>query len=332
MRRKLQQTGGSTLIVSLPKDWVRRMKLKKGDEVDIIETENYLLISPRTEIKDEAEITMTREDSPEATARRLVSLYLAGFNKISFKSEERICPRFRGYLKRFARTKLVGTEIIEDLPSRLSLRILLSPSELPIPEAVRRMGIITQSMIKDAYSSLRELDMEIAKDVLARDDEVDRFGIYIVRLLKAVCENRIRASETGLREIRECLGYRVIVKSIERVADYAVSIAKNVMTIEEPLPSSILKRVGSLVDFSSNLFSSSLQSLEKSDYRLAEWVIQRGRSVSRFVKPVLVSIFSFPASGALPLRMIVGSLQRIAEHSTDIAEIVLNLTVPKHLS
>ncbi|OYT27217.1 MAG: hypothetical protein B6U95_06435 [Thermofilum sp. ex4484_82] len=88
------------------------------------------------------------------------------------------------------------------------------------------MGVITSLMIKDVLKALKEFNKSLAQEINRRDDNVDRLYLFIVRQLKFAVRNIAIVSKMGLRNPRDCLGYRLIVKSVERVADHAARIAK----------------------------------------------------------------------------------------------------------
>ncbi|MEM2228539.1 MAG: AbrB/MazE/SpoVT family DNA-binding domain-containing protein, partial [Candidatus Bathyarchaeia archaeon] len=84
--RKMQLTGRSTYIVSLPKKWVKEMKLNAGDQLVIKrQSEAALLITPKSKkITPEKDVFLkvSSKDNPDAIARKIISLYLIGFNTI----------------------------------------------------------------------------------------------------------------------------------------------------------------------------------------------------------------------------------------------------------
>ena len=85
--RKIQFTGGSSYIVSLPKKWIQDLKLKQGDLVVIARQGHSILqiapISKRVSKEQrEATIEVTKDNSPYFLARKLISLYFLGFNII----------------------------------------------------------------------------------------------------------------------------------------------------------------------------------------------------------------------------------------------------------
>lgn len=86
-QRKLQVTGGSTFILSLPKDWAMRNQLKKGSLMMLHEEDDgSLVISPtkfeKKEKQDEAFIKVQTSDNPDAIVRTAISAYLSGYNII----------------------------------------------------------------------------------------------------------------------------------------------------------------------------------------------------------------------------------------------------------
>ncbi|RLI09159.1 PhoU family transcriptional regulator, partial [Candidatus Bathyarchaeota archaeon] len=146
--RKIQVTGGSTYIVSLPKSWVEQMGLRRGSTVNVVQMDDLTLcIQPKGARTDErarrAVITVSDSVSPESLVRRVVSAYLIGYNIIQIRNPSKRIDLVQRYtVKDFTRKKLVGTEILSDLPRELTLQVLLSYAELSVKDALRRMSII----------------------------------------------------------------------------------------------------------------------------------------------------------------------------------------------
>ena len=146
-----------------------------------------------------------------------------------------LSSKLRNHLKSFARNYLVGTEIVIDTPTELTLQVLLNYPELTVQNALSRMSIIASSMHKEAIAALKKLDYPSAKAVIETDREVNRFSLYIVRLLKLAVSNQRIVKDIGLTSQKECLGYRLIAKSVERTADHATKIAENTLLLKEPV-------------------------------------------------------------------------------------------------
>jgi len=332
--RKLQITGGSTYIISLPKRWVTQNGLEKGSQLLIRQEENgSLAILPpelgKTERTEEALIKVSPKDNSEALIRKTVSVYLLGYNIIHIraKDQKEILSTQRNAIKTFARNMLVGTEIVIDTSKDLTLQVLLSYPELSVPSALRRMSIITASMHKDAITALKNIDYQLAKDVRATDYEVNRFHLYIIRQLKMAIQNPRIITEIGLKKPKDCLGYRLITKIVERTADHATNIAKKVQLLKKQLDEEFLQTIQEMNEVAISSFETAIESLFRRDYDLAESVIARANKIVSLEKKALLSSKETDIEEAANIRLVIESVRRIAEYSMDIAEVVLNMTV-----
>ena len=332
--RKLQITGGSTYVISLPKRWVTQNGLEKGSPLLIRQEENgSLAILPpelgKPERTEEAVIKVSPEDRSEALIRKTVSVYLLGYNIIHIraKDQKEILSTQRNAVKTFARNMLVGTEIVIDTSTDLTLQVLLSYPELSVPSALRRMTIITSSMHKDAITALRNIDYQLAKDVRATDYEVNRFHLYIIRQLKMAIQNPRIITEIGLKTPRDCLGYRLVTKMVERTADHATNIAKYVQLLKKQLDEKFLQAIQEMNKVAISSFETAIESLFRLDYDLADSVIAKANKIVSLEKKALLSSKEMDIEEIANIRLVIESVRRIAEYSMDIAEIVLNMTV-----
>jgi phosphate uptake regulator len=131
--------------------------------------------------------------------------------------------------------------------------------------------------------------------------------------------------EIGLANARDCLGYRLITKSVERTADHAASISRNVLLLKKTLDDEALKTTR-MSEAAIVMFENAIESLFKRDFSLAESVIEKARDIACLEKEAVMFSQKISAQEAASLRLIIESIRRTAEYATDIAEIVLNLT------
>ncbi len=333
--RKLQFTGGSTYTLSLPKRWITQNQLKRGSVIKLREEEGGLLsiIPTDTTIQqqrlDEATIRVISKDAPDSIIRKTISAYLIGYNMIHIKAEsqKQLSVKQRHDAKDFSRHMLVGTEIVIDTPQELTLQVLLSYPELSVQSALRRMSIITASMHREAITALKRLDHQQAKEVVTSDNEVDRFNLYIVRQLKTAIQTPRIIKEIGLQNARDCLGYRLVTKSVERTADHAANIAENVLSLKRRLETETLEKLEKMSNIAISMFETAVEALFRQDYALAESIIEKTEEVISIEKEAVVSSQKMDIEEAPYLRLIIESIRRTAEYASDIAEIVLNLNV-----
>jgi phosphate uptake regulator len=331
--RKLQLTGGSTYIVSLPKRWIAQNQLKRGSSVKLREEEEgglLTIVPPSLTVQkrvDDATIKVSPKDDTETIARKIVSAYLAGYSSIHIKTDQQqLSAKQRHDMKIFVRGMLVGTEIVTDTSTELTLQVLLTYPELTIQSALRRMSIITTSMHKDAILALKTRDNLLAKEVISTDNEVDRFNLYVIRLLKTAIQNPRLTKDIGLVNGKDCLGYRIVTKSVERTADHAVNIAENVLTLKHDLDNHIVEKIEKMSAIAIKMFDTAIESLFRQDYNTAESIMESVKEIVTLEREAVLSS-QIDIEDAANLRLIIESARRTAEYACDIAEIVLNLTV-----
>ena len=338
-QRKLQVTGGSTFILSLPKGWAIRNELKRGSSMMVREEDDgSLSIAPSKFIKkekqDEAFIKASLNDNPDAVMRTAISAYLDGYNILHIRAQGQkvLSSKLRNHLKNFARHYLVGTEIVIDAPTDLTLQVLLNYPELTVQNALSRMSIIASSMHKEAIVALKKLDYPNAKAVIETDREVNRFGLYIVRLLKLAVSNPRIVKEIGLNNQKDCLGYRLIGKAVERTADHATKIAENTLLLKEPVNEELLEKMDQLSSLANSMFESAMDALFRHDFNLAESVIEKLSQVHKLEKEAVLFSQNAKIEEIVNLRLLIESVRRTAEYASDISEVVLNLNVDSVLS
>jgi phosphate uptake regulator len=349
--RKVQFTGRSTYQLSLPKKWINEMHIKAGDLVTIVRhANNSLSILPGnnrigpSNLTNEVTAILLPNEGVNSLKRKVVSIYLAGYNIIQLKSKiGRINPSQRDAVREVVRRNLVGTEIIADASDLITIQVLLSFPELSVNTAVRRMFLIANSMYKDAMSSLAELNYELAKVVIKSDDEVDRFSLYILRNLVIATQNERILREIGLKKSSDCLSYRVAVKSIERVADHASGIADKCLRIKGQISKEVFQKMEKMSQLSLMLLGDSVEAFLRRDYTLADSVGDKAENI----RSIESEILSFIDKGKkvarqnannkedddnnnstnINTKLILEDLRRTAEHATDIAEAAMNQTI-----
>jgi phosphate uptake regulator len=337
--RRLQLTGGSTYTISLPKRWIVQNQLKKNSELHVRpEDDGSLRILPpnltQQEKTQEAFIHASPEDGPGSLIRKTIAAYLVGYNLVHIKAKDKnqLTTRQRSALKTSVRNLLVGTEIVTDTASELTLQVLLDYSELSVQSTLRRMSIITASMHRDAISALRKLDHQTARAIIDTDSEVDRFNLYIIRLLKLAVSNPLIIKEIGLAHARDCLGYRLITKSVERTADHATNIAENMLLLKEKLSEQVLEKIEKMSSLAISMFENSIDALFKQDFNMAESIIEKAEEIARLEKEAVAASQKVGIEEVANLRLLIESVRRTAEYASDIAEIVLNLNIESILS
>ncbi|MHA1229097.1 MAG: PhoU domain-containing protein [Candidatus Helarchaeota archaeon] len=227
--RKIQITGGSTYLISLPKKWVRKINLGEHAQVAIYESDIYegsLIINPHyTETEKTKEITIKIvDDEGFDLSREIIAAYLFGYDVIRIESDQNISPNERDEIKKTTQ-KLIGIEIMEESSKIISLQCLISPMALPLEKTIDRIFLIVSQMLKDAIQAIITNDEKLADNVVDRDNEVNRLYFLCVRQLRSSIQDANIARMSKITPL-ECLDYRVIAKALENAGDYIVEMIK----------------------------------------------------------------------------------------------------------
>ncbi len=309
------------------------MHLNAGDQVALIqEHDNSLSIVPNIsglrESLDEVTAIILPGDSSSMVKRKVVSMYLAGYDIIHLKLKSgRINPALRDGVREVVRRNLVGTEIIADASDNITLQVLLSMPELSISTAIRRMYLIASSMHRDALSALAELNYEMAKEVIKSDDEVDRFSLYVLRNLVMATKNGRVLREMGLKNPSDCLSYRVAAKSIERVADHASSIADKAIKLKGKIPEKSLQKIDKMSHLALTVLGDSVEALLRRDYQLADGTVDNAENIRTLEDDVITAMEKDRADDLGNIKLALEDIRRTAEYASDIAEVAMNDTI-----
>jgi phosphate uptake regulator len=338
--RRVQVTGRGSYIVSLPKPWVEEAGLRKGGRIEFSKQENWgLTLTPfgNTRYNNElarCSISLPPNIDPDALTRMIISLYVSGYSTIEIRSKSgNLTAAVRDTIRDVARGKLVGTELVTESAQSATLQVLLSYPQLLVPDALRRMLSILNAMQLDAMQALSRLDKELANQVVKIDDEIDRFSLYVIRQLKWAVKHPTLLSRIGLTSPVECLGYRIISKSVERSADHAARIGVSVLLLQQPPGPVLFKEANILSQQSSRMMETALRALFARDYKLAETVLLERDKVTDLESKVVDRLLreKLPAGDLSAMRLVSESLRRIGEYATDVAEVVLNSTIQEML-
>ncbi|MEM4461944.1 MAG: PhoU domain-containing protein [Candidatus Bathyarchaeia archaeon] len=333
--RKIQLIGGSSYAVTLPKDWVSEVKLRPGDFVTIQKQSDLSLLlvpqktgKPVEQAYGEAIVEVNDVTDMERIYRMIVGFYLVGYRTIRVKFTRR-CSEARNKLVEFIRKKLLGVEVVEERVDEIALQTFIEFREFPSIKLVTRMMTITQSMLTDAIQALFDLDAELSRDIIERDDSVDRLYLLSVRQLKRAVEDRNILRELEIKDFRHVLGYRLIAKSIERAADHAARIAEVSAKLHERLIDNLRLVIVELAKYANMMLENSWRALVKMDMDLANDVISNRKKILSMVEEASYIVLENykDTKTVMNLGLVLESLKRITEYACDIAEIVINLAI-----
>ncbi len=329
--RRLQLSGGSTFVISLPKAWVGEMGLKVGDGVLIMKNSNRSLMfipdeNAGTGYAGRARAEISPKSSDESVRRKIVAMYLAGYRSIRLVSKGvKLGPKQASVIRNLIRSTIIGTEIVESDSESMVLQILTRLPELSFDVALRKMHSMATSMHRDAIETLATGNADYAAEIVNMDDEIDRFALYMLRNLTLAVQNASMLHEMGLSRPSDCLGYRTVISGIERIADHAALIAKRVSHLDEPVDKRIMSRIVGLSEDSLELFERAVNSLIRCDYQMADGVADDAARLVQRQEDIMFNLGD--VANASVVKFVLEDIKRTAEYSSDIAEVVIDKNI-----
>jgi phosphate uptake regulator len=318
--RRLQQTGGkngSSFLIILPKDWVGRQKLSKGDPVVVAEREDgCLIIDPRLPKAGERKTTTAQME--QNLRWEITSRYLLGFDEIHIVSKEPITNDQREDLMRIIK-RFVALEVTEEDDHQIVLRCLIDPATLPVNTAMRRMHLITSRMINDSLTAYFNGAKEMASEVIQRDEEIDRLFFLIVREIRSAIQYPRMSELMNITPV-EALDFRLAAQYIERIADLAVDIARKT---DVPIDTSLKKKIEPIVERVTNMFTDAFNNLFKFNSRKVMSVIESERDLISETGKLRQHIVATPNGQPQTQVLVVDSLLRMGEAAKDIVDLAL---------
>jgi len=226
---------------------------------------------------------------------------------------------------------MIGTEIVESSSEAMTIQILTRLPELSFETALKRMYLMATNMVKESIESLEEADTSHADEVVNMDDEVDRFGLYMRRNLVLAIENENILQDMGLKRPSDCLEYRTIVSKIERIGDHASLIAKRIKFIEDNIEPKIINKIKKLSEKSLEVFEESITAVQNHDFQKGENVAEKVGKVIEEEKEIMSKIKEDEKNSTI-IRFVLEDLRRIAEYSSDIAEVAIDENIHSIIS
>jgi len=327
--RKIMALGKSSLVVSLPKGWIETNDISKGDMVSLeVQRDLSLLVKSSLQVNDKGKrivVDIDSDASSDSIFRIVIGCYLNGYNDIVLNSDSIFSVKQQQAIRDVV--KSLYLRILASNASSVTVQTLMNESMANVRDGVERMHLITLSMCKDVLKAMKTWDLELARSVVALEEDVDQFMFYSLRLLRSAAIDPALANHLDL-DMLDCLDYQTLVDLIERVADNVHNVAYSLVQIEEykdevpeELWSKLIKTTGaSITAYETAIEVYRQRSVDDCDiiiderYRLS----QLARSITPFPN-ITVNIPFF-----YPLFVIRDSVMRIGDYASDIAELTID--------
>jgi phosphate uptake regulator len=326
--RKIQVTGGSSYMVTLPKEWAEKVGLKKNAPVGLQpQPDGSLIIYPADADSIQAHslktIDATYVDDLVLFYRRLIGAYIAGHTTIEIRSDTELDTQVANVTSNFVQNA-IGLEILEEDETHITIKDLINQDELRPIKSVERMKILVRNMLNDVLNALDKKDPKYLADMDNRDREVDRLNWLIARQVN-IHQKDITISRRQGADLITITRCGIISKTIERIGDHAIVLSNNLRSlIDDDSTNLVDEEIVATGRAVVTLFSDSVATWVAKDMDSANDCLARGENLVQ--KSISISKMSenLSGKGALAARIISESVKRVAEYSMDISEMTIN--------
>jgi phosphate transport system protein len=200
-----------------------------------------------------------------------------------------------------------------------------------LKQTLLAMGALVEDQIRRAMRALVERDDVLAKNIIERDREVNRYDVEV----DEKCVELLALHQPAASDLRFITTAMKIVTDLERIGDQAVNIAQRALELNlEPQlkPYIDLPR---MADQAQRMVKESLDAFVARDTQLARRVCAEDAPVDALNHQIFRELLTFMMEDAktipraIRLILIARFLERVADHATNIAEMVIYMVESK---
>ena len=315
--RRLQKIG-SSILVSLPKEWVEANHLDKSTEVELETSDNTVSITAGKTERPSKEVVISYPlPQDENIVANITGAYLIGYDIIRIKAKTTIPAEDREKIRNSMR-RLVGMEIVEEDSSNVNVQFLLDATTLNPQKILKRISSIALGMFSDISSSLISTDRSNLQTLAHRDDEVDRQYFLLVRLIRSTISDKRLATAFHLENI-DVLDYRIAANILETSSDTLVEIANSLSNTT--LSKNDLKKIYELTKDIEKIHQKSIDAFIEQNRNLAIDAIASHRKFQRKISDIRSSIEQ-KNQLQIDLLDLIYMFERVSRSWADVADLV----------
>ena len=315
--RRLQKIG-SSILVSLPKEWVDANNLEKSSQVELETGQDSISISVNKETRPTKELVITYPlPKEENIVADITGAYLLGYDVIQINSKSIIPGEDREKIRNSMR-RLVGMEIVEEDASKINMQFLLDATTLNPEKILKRISSIALGMYEDVCNGLVSDDKSNLQTLSNRDVEVNRQYFLLVRLIRSTLVDKRLSNIFNLGNI-DVLDYRVAANLLENAGDTIVELAN--LIYNSSLSKEQSKKIFNTAQIFNVLAEKSINAFTKSDRRLAIEAISLHKKIQNDLSDLRMTLGN---KKQIPIDFldIVILFERIAKSWADVVDLV----------
>ncbi len=214
----------------------------------------------------------------------------------------------------------------------MTLRASLMASIEALKKEVALMADYALANLKEGLISFKTNNFELAKEVMKKDEEVDRYEEEIAKqALKIIWKEQPVASD-----LRLVTGILKLITDLERIGDHASDIAEMTLHLENTRNQRVMPISTKMSEIVEHMVLKSIDALVKVDGDLANKVIQMDDEVDELFKKLILKMTNelkeekIDPNEAIYTLMVAKYLERVGDHAVNIAEWIIFMVSGLH--
>lgn len=205
MKRKVNRVGTGTLTVSLPMKWAEINSVQVGNELEVTEEGNQLILSTTQVIKEPKTISFHIDSPLHRGARKFVYYsYKECFDEVHLTfDDQKTLERINKEVD-----NLIGFEIISQRKGSCTVKNVAAPLDRMLPDLINKSFLITISMGEDILNAFKNKDNAALEDIELQELTQNKLSLASLRIIN------------GGVKIKRIGPLYTLVSELEGVADY----------------------------------------------------------------------------------------------------------------
>ena len=187
---------------------------------------------------------------------------------------------------------------------------------------VIKMGSILELSTNEMIRALDTIDVEIAKQIIARDDEID----LLEQKIERDCINILAKQQPLATDLRKITSIMKIITDIERIADQCADISEYIIKLSKMPRVKAPANLGNMIEAMKKMVKDTIDSFVEADVEKASTVMKADDVVDKYFGAICAELSAVMQkdSKVVPQSicylMVIKYLERMADHATNIAE------------
>jgi len=218
MKRKVSRIGPATLMVSLPSKWVKKNNIKKGDEIELKETDHALVLSPATFNNNKSSVDIEFKTLKEFHKRCLEIPYIEGIDELNVSYSD---PRIINLIQ-LEVDRLLGLEIVDQKNNRILIKNIARGENEEIEILIRRLFLMLTNSVEESKKHLRSGDYKLMEGLVNTEKISSKLVYFCLRALNIY----------GFKNQKKTYAIFTTIWAVEQILDAYRDLAKHLIEDE----------------------------------------------------------------------------------------------------